>query len=84
MQQYDNSSVEVGAVSSPQLSRLQGNLASHYLLDSPPEDRHDVREVDRRRTGVGVIVTTPVHVFSLKVCQLNLSPGPTCTRDKVL
>ena len=77
VKEYYNGSVEVGAVASPQLSRLQRHLASGDLLDSPPEDSHDVCEVDWRRTGVGVVVSTPVNIFSLKVGKLYLSAGTT-------
>ena len=77
VKEYYNGSVEVGAVASPQLSRLQRHLASGDLLDSPPEDSHDVCEVDWRRTGVGVVVSTPVNIFPLKVGKLYLSSGAT-------
>ena len=78
MKEYDDGSVEVGAVASPQLPRLQGHLAGRHLLHSPPEDGHDVGEVDWGRAGVGVVVSTPVNIFSLKVGKLYLSSGATC------
>ena len=80
MEEYYDGSVEVGAVASPQLSRLQSRLAGRDLLDCPPEDRHDVGEVDWRWTRVGVVVSTPVNIFSLKVGKLYLSSGATCTQ----
>ena len=77
VKEYYNGSVEVSAVASPQLSRLQRHLSSRHLLDSSPEDSHDVCEVDWRRTGVRVVVSTPVNIFSLKVGKLYLSAGTT-------
>ena len=68
VKEYYNSSVEVRAVSSPQLPRLKSNLSRNHLLDSSPEHRHDIREVNWGWTGVRVVVATPVNVFSLKVC----------------
>ena len=78
VQEYYDGSVEVSAVASPQLTRFQGHLAGRHLLHSPPEDGHDVGEVDWWRTGVGVVVSTPVNIFSLKVGKLYLSSGATC------
>ena len=80
VEEYYDGSVEVGAVASPQLSRLKGRLAGRDLLHCPPEDRHDVGEVDWRRARVGVVVPTPVNIFSLKVGKLYLSSGATCTQ----
>ena len=77
VEEYYDGSVEVGAVAAPQLPGLQRHLASRHLLDCPPEDSHDVCEVDWRRTRVGVVVTTPVNIFSLKVGKLYLSSGAT-------
>ena len=79
VEEYYNGSVEVSAVASSQFSRLQRHLSSRHLLDSSPEDSHDVCEVDWRRTGVRVVVSTPVNIFSLKVGKLYLSSGATCT-----
>ena len=77
VKEYYDGSVEVGAVASPQLPRLKRHLTSRDLLDSSPEDSHDVCEVYWRRTGVRVVVSTPVNIFSLKVGKLYLSAGTT-------
>ena len=56
MEQDHYGSVEVGAVSSPQLSSLQGALARPHLLDRPPEHSHDVTEVHGGRSRVRVLI----------------------------
>ena len=56
VQQDDDGSVEVGAVSAPQLPGLEGALARPHLLHRPPEHRHDVTEVHGGRRRVGVLI----------------------------